>query len=112
VSGGVGTGANRIRPAARSNTSARAAIGDKPEKSKTFSAGIVIEPTKSLTVSLDYFQIKLRDKIGTVAEQALFGNYDKYKDSFVYSADGNSLDYVVATLDNLGEMHTSGVDRA
>jgi outer membrane receptor protein involved in Fe transport len=41
----------------------------KPEKSKTFSAGIVIEPTKSLTVSLDYFQIKLRDKIGTVAEQ-------------------------------------------
>ena len=82
----------------------------KPEKSKTFSAGIVIEPTKSLTVSLDYFQIKLRDKIGTVAEQTLFGNYDKYKDSFVYSADGNSLDYVVATLDNLGEMHTSGVD--
>ena len=81
-----------------------------PEKSKTFSAGIVIEPVKSLTVSLDYFQIKLRDKIGTVAEQTLFDNYDKYKDNFIYSNGGTRLDYVVATLDNLGEMHTSGID--
>ena len=81
-----------------------------PEKSKTFSAGIVIEPVKSLTVSLDYFQIKLRDKIGTVAEQTLFDNYDKYKDNFVYSNGGTKLEYVVATLDNLGEMHTSGID--
>ena len=81
-----------------------------PEKSKTFSDGIVIEPVKSLTVSLDYFQIKLRDKIGTVAEQTLFDNYDKYKDNFIYSNGGTRLDYVVATLDNLGEMHTSGID--
>ncbi|WP_300759001.1 TonB-dependent receptor [Janthinobacterium sp.] len=82
----------------------------KPEKSKTFSAGIVLEPTKSLTMSLDYFNIKLRDKIGTVAEQTLFDNYAKYKDSFVYSADGTRLEYVLATLDNLGEMHTAGLD--
>ena len=82
----------------------------KPEKSKTFSAGVVIEPVKSVTVSVDYFQIRLRDKIGTVAEQTLFGDYDKYKNNFVYSADGRSLDYVVANLDNLGEMHTAGVD--
>ncbi len=80
-----------------------------PEKSKTFSAGIVIEPTKSLTVSLDYFQIKLRDKIGTVAEQTLFDNYAKYQNNFIYTADGK-LDYVLATLGNLGEMHTSGID--
>ncbi|MBB5370902.1 MULTISPECIES: TonB-dependent receptor [unclassified Janthinobacterium] len=82
----------------------------KPEKSKTFSAGIVLEPIKSLTMSLDYFNIKLRDKIGTVAEQTLFDNYAKYKDSFVYSADGTRLEYVLATLDNLGEMHTAGLD--
>jgi len=63
-----------------------------------------------VTVSVDYFQIRLRDKIGTVAEQTLFGDYDKYKNNFVYSADGRSLDYVVANLDNLGEMHTAGVD--
>lgn len=81
-----------------------------PEKSKTFSAGIVIEPTKSLTVSLDYFQIKLRDKIGTVAEQTLFDNYDKYQNNFIYSNGGTKLEYVLATLDNLGEMHTSGID--
>ena len=82
----------------------------KPEKSKTFSAGIVFEPVSSVTMSLDYFNIKIRDKIGTVAEQTLFDNYEKYQSAFVYSADGNTLQYVNAVLDNLGEVHTSGID--
>ena len=82
----------------------------KPEKSKTFSAGIVFEPVSSVTMSLDYFNIKIRDKIGTVAEQTLFDNYEKYQSAFVYSADGKTLQYVNAVLDNLGEVHTSGID--
>ena len=82
----------------------------KPEKSKTFSAGIVFEPVSSVTMSLDYFNTKIRDKIGTVAEQPLFDNYEKYQSAFVYSADGKTLQYVNAVLDNLGEVHTSGID--
>ncbi len=82
----------------------------KPEKSKTFSFGTVFEPVKSVTVSLDYFNIKIRDKIGTVDEATIFENYEKYKSYFVYSADGKTLEYVNAVLDNLGEVHTSGVD--
>jgi len=82
----------------------------KPEKSKTFSFGTVFEPVKSVTVSLDYFNIKIRDKIGTVDENTIFDNYEKYKSYFVYSADGKTLEYVNAVLDNLGEVHTSGID--
>jgi iron complex outermembrane receptor protein len=82
----------------------------KPEKSKTFSLGAVYEPTNALSMSLDYFNIKIRDKIGTVSESTIFGNYEKYKSYFVYSADGKTLQYVNAVLDNLGEVHTSGLD--
>ncbi|MBB5370905.1 MULTISPECIES: TonB-dependent receptor [unclassified Janthinobacterium] len=85
-------------------------INLKPEKSKTFAFGVVLEPVNAVTLSFDYFNIKIRDKIGTVAEQTLFGNYAKYQQDFVYSADGNTLQYVNANLTNLGEVHTSGVD--
>jgi iron complex outermembrane receptor protein len=82
----------------------------KPEKSKTFALGVVFEPTNAVSVSLDYFNIKIRDKIGTVAESTIFENYEKYQSYFVYSADGKTLQYVNAVLDNLGEVKTSGID--
>ncbi|WP_229258792.1 TonB-dependent receptor [Duganella flavida] len=82
----------------------------KPEKSKTFSLGVVLEPINNVSVSFDYFNIKIRDSIGTVAESTIFDNYEKYKSYFVYSADGKTLQYVNAVLDNLGEVKTSGID--
>ena len=82
----------------------------KPEKSKTFSLGMVFEPVSSVTMSFDYFNIKIRDKIGTVSESTIFANPEKYASNFVYSADGSELLYVNSVLDNLGEVHTSGID--
>lgn len=82
----------------------------KPEKSKTFALGVVFEPTNSVSMSFDYFNIKIKDSIGTVAESTIFANYEKYKSSFVYSADGKTLEYVNAMLENLGEVKTSGID--
>jgi iron complex outermembrane receptor protein len=70
----------------------------------------VFEPTNAVSVSLDYFNIKIRNKIGTVSESTIFNNYEKYASYFVYSADGKTLQYVNAVLDNLGEVHTSGID--
>ncbi|SDH04205.1 MULTISPECIES: TonB-dependent receptor [unclassified Duganella] len=82
----------------------------KPEKSKTFALGVVFEPLNAVSVSFDYFNIKIKDSIGTVSESTIFDNYEKYKDYFVYSADGKTLQYVNAVLDNLGEVKTSGID--
>jgi iron complex outermembrane receptor protein len=82
----------------------------KPEKSKTFALGAVFEPSNTFSVSLDYFNIKIRDQIGTVSESTIFENYEKYASYFVYSADGKTLQYVNAVLDNLGEVKTSGID--
>ncbi len=82
----------------------------KPEKSKTFALGVVFEPISAVSVSFDYFSIKIKDSIGTVSESTIFDNYEKYKSYFVYSADGKTLQYVNAVLDNLGEVKTSGID--
>ncbi|MFP5391868.1 MAG: TonB-dependent receptor domain-containing protein, partial [Gammaproteobacteria bacterium] len=82
----------------------------QPEKSKTYSAGIVFEPTRELTVALDYWDIRLREQINTLPEQTIFGNYEKYRSLYFYNAAGTRLDYVLATVSNLGEVRTRGVD--
>lgn len=81
-----------------------------PERSRTYSAGIVVEPTQNLTVSLDYWNIRLKDQISSLAEQTVFGNFEKYRDLFVYNAAGTQLQYVLLITDNLGEVKTRGLD--
>ncbi len=81
-----------------------------PEKSRTYSAGIVFEPLRDLTISLDYWNIRLREQINTLAEQTLFGDYAKYQNLFVYNAARTELLYVLANTTNLGEVKTRGAD--
>ena len=82
----------------------------RPERSKTWSAGLVYEPVRALTMSLDYWNIRLRDQISALAEQTVFNDYAKYQSLFNYNAAGTRLDYVSLTTNNLGEIETSGVD--
>jgi iron complex outermembrane receptor protein len=81
-----------------------------PERSRTFSAGIVVEPIPSLTLSADYWQIKLKDQINSLAEQTIFGDPVKYQNLFVYDPSGTRLNYVLDLTDNLGEVRTRGLD--
>jgi iron complex outermembrane receptor protein len=81
-----------------------------PEKSRTYSAGIVFEPLPSLTLSADYWNIKLKDQISQLAEQTIFGNFARYQNLFVYDASGTRLNYVLDITSNLGEVRTRGLD--
>jgi iron complex outermembrane receptor protein len=81
-----------------------------PEKSRTYSAGIVFEPIPSLTVSADYWNIKLKDQISQLAEQTIFGNFQRYQNLFVYDPSGTRLNYVLDITSNLGEVRTRGLD--
>lgn len=81
-----------------------------PERSRTYSAGIVLEPIPSLTLSADYWNIRLKDQISSLAEQSIFGNYARYQNLFVYDPTGTRLDYVLGTTANLGEVRTRGLD--
>ncbi len=82
----------------------------KPETSKTSTIGIVLEPTKSFTATIDLWKINLSDQISSLPEQTIFGDYAKYSSLYHYSADGKTLLYVLGTQANLGEVHTRGVD--
>jgi iron complex outermembrane receptor protein len=82
----------------------------KPERSRTYSAGIVLEPNSSLTLSADYWNITLKDQIDALAEESIFGDYQKYQHLYFYNAARTRLDYVLAITQNLGEVKTRGVD--
>ena len=81
----------------------------KPEKSKSFSFGAVVEPTRDITIAADYWNIRLKDKIAALPEQTIFGNYQKYKHLFLRFPDG-SPNAIEDFLNNLGEVKTDGVD--
>jgi iron complex outermembrane receptor protein len=84
----------------------------KPEKSRSYSYGVVFEPLKDLTASVDYWHIKVTDGIGDALTEAdIFADPGKYRDRFHYNAAGTALDYVnLSSLANLGVRVSSGVD--
>ncbi|GGY66845.1 TonB-dependent receptor plug domain-containing protein [Pseudoduganella albidiflava] len=81
----------------------------KPEKSRTFSVGAVFEPVPALTLAVDYWDIHLRDKIGALPEQTIFGNFDRYRDRFLRFPDG-SPNAILDLNENLGKVETDGID--
>jgi iron complex outermembrane receptor protein len=80
-----------------------------PEKSKGFTLGAVFEPTKAMTVSLDYWNIKMTDMLANLPEQVYFLDPVKYNDLFVRNADG-TLNFLKNVTMNLGGQKAAGVD--
>ncbi|TFW32248.1 TonB-dependent receptor [Massilia horti] len=88
------------------NTGANPSVG--PEKSKTFNFGIVLTPTKSLLVSLDYWDVRMTDAIGQIAQATLF--QPQYADRFIRDPKTNMLIYIDDRLNNMGGQRTDGID--
>jgi len=80
-----------------------------PEKSKGWTLGMVVEPTKSMTVSVDYWNIRMTDMLANLPEQVYFLNPEKYKSFFVRNADG-TINYIKNVTMNLGGQKAAGVD--
>jgi iron complex outermembrane receptor protein len=79
-----------------------------PEKSKTVSFGVVLTPTPSLLVSVDYFKVDMSEAIGQLAQATLFNG--QYTNLFVRNPANNMLLYIDDRLTNLGGQRTDGVD--
>jgi iron complex outermembrane receptor protein len=60
-------------------------------------------------LALDYWTIKLKDKINALPEEVIYGNYAKYKDRFLRNPDGSPL-AILDLKENLGRVNTDGVD--
>jgi iron complex outermembrane receptor protein len=99
----------------------------EPEKSKTFTLGMVIEPTTAFSFGVDVWSIKVDNLIGGLPEQSIFGDPTKYADRFVRCsaltpAQRSAVDvclnfpsfdpiaYIRAPNENLGTLKTNGID--
>jgi len=81
----------------------------KPEKSRGFSFGFALEPVKDLSITMDYWGLKLRDVLGAVTIAEIQQNPAKYAVNFVRNADG-TIDHIVASQANRGQTRVRGLD--
>lgn len=103
----------------------------QPEKSKTMSFGLVFEPTSQITLGVDFWDIRVRNLISGLPEQAVFGDATKYASRFVRCSqlaagpgpgiDRSDIDvclnpgfdpiaFIDTPIENLGELRTRGID--
>jgi iron complex outermembrane receptor protein len=80
-----------------------------PEKSRGYTLGMVVEPAKNLTLSLDYWNIRMTDMLANLPEQVYFMDPVKYAPLFVRNPDG-TLAYLKNVTMNLGGQKAAGVD--
>jgi len=81
----------------------------KPEHSRQFSLGMVLEPVKNASLSLDYWNIKRTDLISELGDDVILGNLAKYGNLVHRDADGN-IDYIELRKENRGAQLASGLD--
>jgi iron complex outermembrane receptor protein len=84
----------------------------KPEKSKQYSAGMVISPINNLTFGLDYFKVKVRDILATPSVQEVVSGFRKGDPAFagLVVLNGNDVDTVDVITANAGTADVRGVD--
>lgn len=82
-----------------------------PETSVGGTLGMVVEPMKNLTVSVDYWRITMDKMLANLPEQAYFLDPVKYADLFVRDATGKLL-YIKNVTMNLGGQKAAGLDLA
>lgn len=114
--GGTGTAVPGANPNTVCNAQLNIRSGGnnalKPEKSKNFSFGFVVEPLSNVTASIDYWNIHISQSIGGLPESTIFNNIPKYIGLFTYNSPTNptSLLYVNDQTQNLGDTRTNGFD--
>ncbi|WP_444848391.1 TonB-dependent receptor [Duganella caerulea] len=81
----------------------------KPEHSRQYSLGMVIEPSKQVSMTLDYWNIKRTDLISEIGDDIILGNLAKYGD-LVHRNDDGTIDYIDLRKENRGAQLASGLD--
>jgi iron complex outermembrane recepter protein len=90
----------------------------QPEKSQQVNAGIVVEPVKGLSASVDYYWVEVRNVIQLLPSDQIFANYARWALTHVvrkppdpqYPNLPGEIDYVIENLINAGTFRTSGID--
>ena len=81
----------------------------KPEKSKQASIGMVIQPSRNASMTLDYWRIKRTDLISEIGDDIILNNPAKYGNLVIRDED-NEIDYIELRKENRGAQIASGLD--
>ncbi|MET0520135.1 MAG: TonB-dependent receptor, partial [Burkholderiaceae bacterium] len=82
----------------------------KPETSRQWSAGMVFSPIDSLQASVDYWKIKLSDRIHNLTYTQELNNYNLFADNFVREPGTDRILAIQAGWINAGTSTTQGLD--
>jgi iron complex outermembrane receptor protein len=99
-----------------------------PEKSRSATLGFVLQPVPQFDATIDFWWLHLKNQIGALADQTVFGDPATYASHFVRAADGSlatdgsqcntaanpgpQCGYILLLNDNLGGTRTNGIDVA
>jgi iron complex outermembrane receptor protein len=81
----------------------------KPEKSRQFSVGMVLQPSKQVMLSLDYWNIKRTNLIAEIGDDILLGNTTKYA-NLIHRDEDQYIDYIDLYKENRGAQKAAGLD--
>ena len=85
----------------------------KPEKSRQASLGVVFEPSRDISLSLDYWSIRKTDIISEIGEETIFTNPVYYNDpDIVVRFSDGFVDFINVQKENRGRLNTAGLDVA
>ncbi|GAB2874995.1 TonB-dependent receptor [Pseudoduganella ginsengisoli] len=82
----------------------------KPEKSRQFSLGAVLEANKQVTFTVDYWNIRKSDVISTLGEQIIVDNPAKYNGKYIQRDADGYITNILLQKENQGKLQTSGLD--
>jgi iron complex outermembrane receptor protein len=81
----------------------------QPEEAKMYSAGFVVQPTKNISASIDWWDVERTGTIQSFGATDMLRNYDAFKDRIYRRADGT-----IAAIDtrwvNAGKTSTKGIE--
>lgn len=80
-----------------------------PETAREFSAGVVIEPVRNFSATVDWWSIHRDNTIQVLPLQYLFSNYAIFQNRFIRDSTG-TLTVVDQTYSNAGTTRTQGID--
>ncbi|MBC7941553.1 MAG: TonB-dependent receptor, partial [Chitinophagaceae bacterium] len=81
----------------------------QPEKSKQFSLGIVVEPVRDVSLSVDYWNIEKKDVISDLYEKTILENPTRYA-AYITRDPADGFPTILLQKENQGRLKTSGLD--
>jgi iron complex outermembrane receptor protein len=88
----------------------------KAERSRQYTLGMVFEPSKGLSATVDYWAISKTDQISQIGGDAILSNdyllnlYASRVHRITTGANAGIISYIDTPIENLGKLKTSGLD--